>query len=92
MGSRPSCAAVIIAPRKVIGTHSTSLGLALRVEVAMRVKRSGVITEGSALAISPCMLWISSCIVPRWVLGLATWFFFSMACLIMSVIVLSSIT
>ena len=53
LGSTPSCAAVIIAPRKLCGVHSASFGVVLMAESTIRVKRSGVITEGSAFLISP---------------------------------------
>ena len=55
MISVPIWAAAIMAPRKDWGVHSCSLGFVDRAVKTMRVKRSGVMTDGRALAISPSM-------------------------------------
>ena len=58
-GSRPSWAACIIAPRKLWGVHCCSFGSVERAVKTIRVKRSGVMTEGRAFLICGSMALMS---------------------------------
>ena len=59
----PSCAAVIMAPSRLLGVHWASCGVVLIALKTMRVNLSGVIVAGSAFLISGIICWIRSCTV-----------------------------